>query len=61
MLLELKNRITTLNIIRLVVGVSFIGEALHSESFVLGIMGAIFLVQILFNKKCSSAGCEVEQ
>jgi hypothetical protein len=60
MLLEIRNRITTLNIIRLVVGISFIGEGLHAENLIFGIIGCAFLIQILFNKKCSANGCEVE-
>ncbi len=60
MLLEIRNRITTLNIIRLVVGISFIGEGLHAENLIFGIIGGVFLLQILFNKKCSAEGCEVE-
>lgn len=57
---EIKNRITTLNIIRLVVGVSFIGEGLHAENILFGIIGGVFLVQIIFNKKCSADGCKVD-
>ena len=60
MFLAIKNRINTLNIIRLVVGISFIGEGLHSENIVFGLVGAVFLVQILFNKKCAAEGCEVD-
>jgi hypothetical protein len=61
MILEIKNRINTLNIIRLIVGVSFVGEGIHSQSVLFGAVGLVFLVQILLNKKCAAEGCEIEE
>jgi len=61
MFLAIKNRINALNIIRLVVGVSFVGEGIHSQSVLFGAVGLVFLMQIFLNKKCAAEGCEIEE
>ncbi len=60
MWLALKNRITLQNVLRLLVGVSLLGEAIYASMPLFGLLGIILLGQILTNKKCGPAGCEVE-
>lgn len=60
-LLQIKNRANLLNMVRLLVGITFIGEAVHSNEFLFGIIGLLLFAQIILNKKCHANGCEIDQ
>ena len=51
----IKQRLYTLNIIRLVLMVSFIGEAIHSHNYVFLLIALLFGFQIVTNTKCSTS------
>lgn len=61
MWLAIKNRFTLQNGLRLLIGVSLIGEAVYASMPLFGLLGIILLAQILTNKKCAAPGCEIEK
>jgi len=50
-----------LRIVRFVLGVSFIGEAIASEQWLLLVLGGFFLYQGIMNVGCSSGACELPE
>jgi len=56
--------LSLLRIVRLVLGVSFIGEAIASEQWLLLVLGGFFLYQGLMNVGCASCDggvCEIPE
>jgi len=59
--LYFKNRLTALNVIRLLLAVTFAGEAINSGSYWLLGITLLFIYQITQNKTCGPNGCTIPE
>jgi fatty acid desaturase len=55
LVVELKSRFTTLNLIRLVLVIALIGEGVHSETWWMLAIASVLAVQLYLNKKCDTS------
>ena len=57
----LQQRFTWLNGIRLLLAITFLGEAISSRNYWMLAITLVFLVQISQNKICGPQGCEIQK